>query len=48
MTSTIAPLLEGFSERSTAAKDELRTYAVCDPAGFRVEALPIVNSDADE
>src|SRR5438128_479853 len=47
MTSTIAPLLEGFSDHAIAAKDELRTYASCDPVGFREEALPVVKNGAD-
>jgi len=46
MTSTIASLLEGFSERATAVKDELKTYAACDPSGFRMEALPLVKNGA--
>src|SRR5436309_4930496 len=44
MGGTIAPLLEGFSERSTAAKDELRTCAACDPINFRQEAIPLVKN----
>src|ERR1039457_3774810 len=47
MQSTIAPLLDQFSARPTAVKDELRTYAECDPGGFRKEVLAVMRSSAD-
>lgn len=47
MISTITPLLEAFSEQNTGVKDELLTYATCDPVGFRSEALPLVK-EGDE
>ncbi len=47
MESSIAPLLIGFSDRKSSAKDELRTYAECDPKGFREECLPLIQSDAE-
>src|ERR1039457_6940140 len=47
MQSTIAPLLDQFSARPTAVKDELRTYAECDPAGFLKEVLPVIRSSGD-
>jgi hypothetical protein len=47
MQSTIAPLLEQFSARPVAVKDELRTYAECDPDGFLKEVLPVVRSNGD-
>jgi HEAT repeat protein len=48
MTSSIAPLLEGFSDRPTAVKDELKTYATCDPSGFREEALQLIKKGGDD
>lgn len=47
MTSTITPLLEKFSESAVAVKDELRTYASCDPSGFLAECLPLVSNGTD-
>ncbi len=43
----IAPLLERFTDRPSAIRDELRTYAERDPGGFRQEVMPLLRNGCD-
>jgi len=47
MQSTLAPLLEKFTERPVAIRDELRTYAKCDRPGFIDEAVSVIMAGCD-
>lgn len=40
-------MFEGFSEQAIAVKNELSTYATCDPIGFREEVLPFLGNGSD-
>ncbi|MGA2601208.1 MAG: HEAT repeat domain-containing protein [Bryobacteraceae bacterium] len=48
METSIAPLLIGFSDRKSSAKDELKMYAESDPKAFREESLPLILSEETE
>ncbi len=47
MNGNIAPLLERFTERPSAVREELRIYAEGDPQGFRQEVMPLLRNGCD-
>ena len=47
MQSTLTPLLEKFTDRPAAIRDELRTYAECDGPGFIDEAASVIMAGCD-